>query len=913
MKKLFLFFYFIALWGCNDPCDPSEPADCQGEVLVTCSEFEGFLSEFTAERREPCGTGTVCSESVGQVTGRCSFCGDGQLDPEHEACDPNDPDSLNCRANCTLPECGDGVVDSGELCDDGNTLDNDGCNSDCSGTELCGDQILDLGEECDDGNQVDGDACDSNCTLPFCGNGVVALDQNGAPEQCDDGNNTAGDGCRPDCRGTEVCGDNFQDPSEDCDDGNLINGDTCESDCSLPGCGNRILDQGEACDDGNTSDGDGCSGSCLHLEICGNGILDPQEDCDFLTTTLCETGCTLPVCGNSILDIALGELCDDGPGGECRDDCLGFIFCGDDIVDAGEECDDGNAVNGDSCENGCLLPRCGNGIVDQGEACDDGNTVNGGGCNANCTRVEICGDGVQDPGELCDDGNNSNGDGCQNDCSLPTCGDAIVDSGEQCDDGNNNTLGDGCRNGCTAEVCGDGIPDPQEPCEDGNVVDGDGCDTFCQQEFCGDGIVNTTTEQCDDGNTVAGDGCNAICRDEFCRDGIVNNSTEQCDDNNAIAGDGCRSDCTIEQCNDGILDPGEICLSNIAALALPNGANPRGGVAENINADGRLDLVVANQGSNSFSVFLGNGNQTFQTRFDVSVGQPPTSISSGDFDRDGKSDLVVTKATANEAAILFGNGVGAFTSLTISQFSGSTFPRDVFVADFTNDGLLDFVTANTANSRGKIVRQDSTVSDARSLSRFLSLTDLSGLSAATVVAGDIDNNGVLDVVFGDPSQGLTVFLGSFSFNPNPSLAYSFALAPSQPLSNTSSVVVLADVDLNGSLDIVANDAGNSLVRFLGNGTGAFSSKQVLSSQPLSISDIAVADLEGDGSKEIIVADPTASKILIFSASGVLRLSRLLSSPPSSLVVGEFNGDGLPDIMAISATANNVIPVFSIPR
>ena len=56
------------------------------------------------------------------------------------------------------------------------------------------------------------------------------------------------------------------------------------------------------------------------------------------------------------------------------------------IPDAGEQCDDGNLVNGDSCESDCTLPRCGNGILDAGEQCDDGNLVAGDGCSASCQR-----------------------------------------------------------------------------------------------------------------------------------------------------------------------------------------------------------------------------------------------------------------------------------------------------------------------------------------------------------------------------------------------------------------------------------------------------------------------------------------------------------------------------------------------
>jgi cysteine-rich repeat protein len=97
--------------------------------------------------------------------------------------------------------------------------------------------------------------------------------------------------------------------------------------------------------------------------------------------------------------------------------------CGDNVVDNGEECDDGNTVGGDGCDFNCKIeipPGCGNGNLDAGEQCDDGNTVGGDGCGANC-QVEPspgCGDGNLDAGEQCDDGNSTNGDGCNANCQI---------------------------------------------------------------------------------------------------------------------------------------------------------------------------------------------------------------------------------------------------------------------------------------------------------------------------------------------------------------------------------------------------------------------------------------------------------------------------------------------------------------
>lgn len=63
---------------------------------------------------------------------------------------------------------------------------------------------------------------------------------------------------------------------------------------------------------------------------------------------------------------------------------------------------------------------CGNNIVESGEQCDDGNIINGDGCNSLCQTetTDICGNGNLETGEGCDDGNIINNDGCSSVCQL---------------------------------------------------------------------------------------------------------------------------------------------------------------------------------------------------------------------------------------------------------------------------------------------------------------------------------------------------------------------------------------------------------------------------------------------------------------------------------------------------------------
>jgi cysteine-rich repeat protein len=204
----------------------------------------------------------------------------------------------------------------------------------------------------------------------------------------------------------------------------------------------------------------------------------------------------------------------------------GTFPCGDGVLDAIDQCDDGNLIDGDGCDSNCTPTACGNGIVTSGESCDDGNLTGGDGCDVVCSVEtgwscvhrpsfcrEVCGDGVLTPSETCDDANLVDGDGCDSNCTPTGCGNDVVTSGEVCDDGNL-VDNDGCNADCKRSRCGDGFlwtyGDKPEECDDGNPVDGDGCDSNCKMTRCGNGVV-TVGEECDDGNLAERDGCSPIC------------------------------------------------------------------------------------------------------------------------------------------------------------------------------------------------------------------------------------------------------------------------------------------------------------------------------------------------------------------------------------------------------------------
>lgn len=283
--------------------------------------------------------------------------------------------------------------------------------------------------------------------------------------------------------------------------------------------------------------------------------------------------------GNTTID--LGGSSGDGDGDSEPPDPVSV--CGNEELEPGELCEDGNTEDGDGCSADCLAQDpdfdcsepgepcrntviCGNGVIEGDEACDDANEANDDGCSAACdvveagfdcsrpgracVRLSVCGNGVRERGEQCDDGEDTpdGGDGCDADCQEES-GFFCAVPGQA----------------CVALVCGDGVRTPDEECDDGQQlpVAGDGCSAACTVEegyrcntsgcaaICGDGLVRGS-EACDDGARTSGDGCSAACLEE---------PNWSCTEANAES----RSSCTSTiACGNGQVEPGEICETNQA-------------------------------------------------------------------------------------------------------------------------------------------------------------------------------------------------------------------------------------------------------------------------------------------------------------------------------------------------------------
>ncbi|CAF4726353.1 unnamed protein product [Rotaria sp. Silwood2] len=181
----------------------------------------------------------------------------------------------------------------------------------------------------------------------------------------------------------------------------------------------------------------------------------------------------------------------------------------------------------------------------------------------------------------------------------------------------------------------------------------------------------------------------------------------------------------------------------VSQTMLNTGNNSRPGalVIGDFNNDDRMDIGVANSGTNSIGIFLGLGDFTFANPITYATGYSPWSLAAGDLNNDTRLDIVVVNTENDEVSILLGYGNGSFANQIRYSTGSLSSPRSVAVGDFDNDNILDIVIVNYGTNELIVLRGHG--NDTFAIVTFFSMNY--GSHPFSVVVGDFNNDTKLDL------------------------------------------------------------------------------------------------------------------------------------------------------------------------
>ncbi len=245
-------------------------------------------------------------------------------------------------------------------------------------------------------------------------------------------------------------------------------------------------------------------------------------------------------------------------------------------------------------------------------------------------------------------------------------------------------------------------------------------------------------------------------------------------------------------------------------------SSPLGLIAQDVNGDGKIDLINSSGGSGVVSVLLGNGDGTFEAHSDTTVSQfSLLAVAAGDFNEDGRIDLAVTTGSSTMLPVIQASVAVAPTALSFATqpFGTSSAPQTLTLSNLT-------VSPINLNSFTFTGADGTDFSQTNTCGAILSSNASCAINVIFTPTETNTRTALLNVAFEGPGSPLLVNLAGVGDGPGVSLSASAIVFPTQPVESVSPTqrVTLTNIGDLPLTIISVSVTGDFLLRNNCNGT-----------------------------------------------------------------------------------------------
>lgn len=319
----------------------------------------------------------------------------------------------------------------------------------------------------------------------------------------------------------------------------------------------------------------------------------------------------------------------------------------------------------------------------------------------------------------------------------------------------------------------------------------------------------------------------------------------------------------------------------------PN-TNPQDVAIGDIDNDGNPDIVVPNLGLNSISIYRNTstpGNISFSSPISFTLGLAPIALVINDLNGDGFTDIAFSNLLNNTLIVMRGSSTPGNISFSGSQsFATGSAPRDLVTGDFDGDGKTDLATLNDGSLNISVLRNTSPLAGAFGFSR----TDIPvvGTAPARFVVGDFDQNGKPDFAVG---QSANSSMSVFANNSTPG-NIAFAAKVDFPMPALPTGIAAGDINGDGKVDVMlSSSAGSGLAIFINNGNNSISfATAVFVGSGSSAIGAWLCDVSGDNRPDLLTTAGDLNQLQIIEqilpAPSITAVTPLVGIPASNIII-----------------------------